>query len=442
MQVPSPSDDSVGSGCKHCGAAIAPTSKFCPNCGATQTSQPVNTAAPSMPSEEPSLKPEATALTSDDEGLHQPSKPRSIASHRLFWLGLAVMVIALASVGSWAWVAKHPITAKAQYALAEKYEKGDGVPQDYSQAAFWYRKAAEQGDDDAQKRLDELPIPQPLSQETISKVTGITNDISHADWTQILDLPQVSKAAARLFGSQLLYLRKAGHGSAEIADGLLIAQGCIPHFCPNGGVLTIDVKTGATAGGLADETGVTVYTGDYTRDKLPTVLKQWLESKNNLSIQYKDAQTPASVPAIQAHQDKPKDEWGEATPTMRRSMLATRVRSIWQNVAVENQGAVMTITHPGMDEESAHKIINDIGALAREAGLRRINFVSAGGMCQVTYTYPYCEYSCSDQGYCLASESHPCLDCCLAHGYPISQIPATRQEACPTHTWVYDVPPV
>jgi hypothetical protein len=294
MQVPSPSDDYAGFECKHCGAAIEPTSKFCPNCGATQTSQPVNTAAPSVPSEEPSLKPKATVLTSDDERLHQPYKSRSIASHRLFWLGLAAVLIALASVGSWAWVAKHPITAKAQYALAEKYEKGDGVPQDYSQAAFWYRKAAEQGDDDAQKRLDELPIPQPLTQETISKVTGITNDISNADWRQILDLPQVSKNAERLFGPQLLYFRKAGHGSAEITDGLLIAQGCIPHFCPNGGVLTIDVKTGATAGGLADETGITVYTGDYTRDKLPSPLKQWLENYNYLSVRYQDAQIAAS----------------------------------------------------------------------------------------------------------------------------------------------------
>lgn len=137
----------------------------------------------------------------------------------------------------------------------------------------------------------------------------------------------------------------------------------------------------------------------------------------------------------------PKDEWDEATLPMRRAMLTTRVRNRWQNVVVENRGDVMTVTHPGMDEESAHKIIDDTGVLAREAGLRRINFVSAGGMCQVTYTYPYCEYACSDQGYCLASESHPCLDCCLAHGYPIEQIPATRQEQCPAHTWVYDVPP-
>jgi hypothetical protein len=81
-------------------------------------------------------------------------------------------------------------------------------------------------------------------------------------------------------------------------------------------------------------------------------------------------------------------------------MLATRVRRTWSGVAVQDTGAVMTITHPGMDEEGAHKIINDVGTLAGEAGFRRINFVSEGSICQVTYTYPYCEYACSDQGYC------------------------------------------
>jgi len=144
------------------------------------------------------------------------------------------------------------------------------------------------------------------------------------------------------------------------------------------------------------------------------------------------------IPA--AHEKTPQEVWSEASPTTRRTTLASHVRETWKNVRVENSGVVMTITHPGMDEEGAHKIIDDIGMLAREAGLRRINFVSAGGICQITYTYPYCDYACPEEGYCLASESHPCLTCCLIHGNPISQIPVTRQEPCPPHTWVYDVP--
>jgi TPR repeat protein len=36
-------------------------------------------------------------------------------------------------------------SASAQSALGSLYSEGKGIPQDYSQAAFWYRKAAEQG---------------------------------------------------------------------------------------------------------------------------------------------------------------------------------------------------------------------------------------------------------------------------------------------------------
>ena len=46
--------------------------------------------------------------------------------------------------------------AEAQYDLGALYVKGQGVPQDYAQAALWYRKAAEQGDAEAQWRLGGL----------------------------------------------------------------------------------------------------------------------------------------------------------------------------------------------------------------------------------------------------------------------------------------------
>src|ERR1017187_9559742 len=128
-------DDSMNPKCLECGAAITPTAKFCPECGAIQTSRPVDAAAPSVPSEEHSVNSDATKLTSGNESLHQTSQPRSLASHRRLWLGIAVVVFALVSVGSWAWVARHPITAKAQYDLGVKCEKGDGIPKDYAQAA-------------------------------------------------------------------------------------------------------------------------------------------------------------------------------------------------------------------------------------------------------------------------------------------------------------------
>lgn len=40
--------------------------------------------------------------------------------------------------------------ADAQHKLGYAYDKGEGVPQDYAQAAAWYRKAAEQGHAGAQ----------------------------------------------------------------------------------------------------------------------------------------------------------------------------------------------------------------------------------------------------------------------------------------------------
>jgi uncharacterized protein len=46
-----------------------------------------------------------------------------------------------------------PGFAKAQFALASMYYDGKGVPQDYAEAARWYRKAAEQGDALAQSMI-------------------------------------------------------------------------------------------------------------------------------------------------------------------------------------------------------------------------------------------------------------------------------------------------
>ena len=43
--------------------------------------------------------------------------------------------------------------AEAQFNLGIMYHNGQGVPQDHAEAARWYRKAAEQGDADAQFNL-------------------------------------------------------------------------------------------------------------------------------------------------------------------------------------------------------------------------------------------------------------------------------------------------
>jgi len=46
--------------------------------------------------------------------------------------------------------------AAAQCSLGLMYDMGEGLPQDYAQAALWYRKAADQGNADAQALLGSL----------------------------------------------------------------------------------------------------------------------------------------------------------------------------------------------------------------------------------------------------------------------------------------------
>jgi hypothetical protein len=140
--------------CIKCGADIASTAKFCLECGAEVASHPVESVERPVPSEEPSNLSEATRLSSDTGGRHNP-QPRSLASNHLFGPAVVVAVVAILLVGAWLWITKHPISAKAQYELGQKFENGDGVAPDYLQAAYWYRKAAEQGDTHAQERLNQ-----------------------------------------------------------------------------------------------------------------------------------------------------------------------------------------------------------------------------------------------------------------------------------------------
>ena len=48
------------------------------------------------------------------------------------------------------------VTAAAFYEMGEKYYYGRGVRLDYAEAAKWYRKAAEQGNSDAQYSLGHM----------------------------------------------------------------------------------------------------------------------------------------------------------------------------------------------------------------------------------------------------------------------------------------------
>ena len=57
---------------------------------------------------------------------------------------------------------------RAEFMLAQRYLYGDAVPQSHTQAIFWYRKAAADGDPDAQRALPALLASQPATASSAS----------------------------------------------------------------------------------------------------------------------------------------------------------------------------------------------------------------------------------------------------------------------------------
>ena len=160
-------------------------------------------------------------------------------------------------------------------------------------------------------------------------------------------------------------------------------------------------------------------------------------------IQQSASATPAAppaVPPVQPPHEKTSEEiWNEATPATRRSILANSVRRKWKNVRVEDSGAIMTITHPGMDEQGAHQIIDDVGKLAAAAGLKRINLVRDGGMCQYEVTRPYCEVAGQIPGNSETGGTG-CGPCCDGRNGWTHPVYRTYSAPCQPYTWVYNVP--
>lgn len=59
----------------------------------------------------------------------------------------------LEEAASWLKKAAIQENPKAQYAIGEMYEAGEGVPENYSTAIDWYKKAARNGSTLAQEKL-------------------------------------------------------------------------------------------------------------------------------------------------------------------------------------------------------------------------------------------------------------------------------------------------
>lgn len=242
MTTPSQADGSVSFECKSCGAAITPTAKFCLECGAAQATQPGDVVESQVPSaKSPSLS-EATRLSSDNGGRRPTSQPRSLASNRLFWSAIAVAIIAVVSVGTWLWMVKHPMTAKGQYELGLKYENGDGVPRDYLQAASWYRKAADQGDANAQKRLNQNDtMPSPCDMRLTEAQMRLIPQNAQALNSSIEDVhkyitPEIAAYATKQAWSDYQTETHLSHDKVCLAEWIAFVQGNQPSVLKNAGV--------------------------------------------------------------------------------------------------------------------------------------------------------------------------------------------------------------
>lgn len=124
MNVFSQADDSVGSECINCGAAISPKAKFCEECGTQQTAPPLLSSATENHTSTPA------EAGSDDDGT---SKHKILFP--LFGIAAVLVLITLACL---VWFHSHPISAKAQYVLGLKYATGQGTAKDDAEAGRWF----------------------------------------------------------------------------------------------------------------------------------------------------------------------------------------------------------------------------------------------------------------------------------------------------------------
>jgi len=112
--------------------------------------------------------------------------------------------------------------AEAQNILGAMYENGRGVPQDYAQAAAWYRKAAEQGLADAQYNLGVLyysgqGVPQDYAQTVALLSKAAAQGLAVAQFN-LGAMYHKGQGVPRSFAKAAAWYRKAaaqGHADAQ-----------------------------------------------------------------------------------------------------------------------------------------------------------------------------------------------------------------------------------
>lgn len=158
MPVSSLADDTAASKCIECGAAISSKAKFCLKCGVSQTKvTPASVKCVSCDAEIAEFSKfceECGALqTASPTGRIDKRTPTQKMLLKFTPFGILGMAIVLACI---VWLNSHPISPKAQFELGEKYHFGRGVQKSDAQAVSWYRKAADQGDEQAQYMLGSM----------------------------------------------------------------------------------------------------------------------------------------------------------------------------------------------------------------------------------------------------------------------------------------------
>lgn len=142
-----------------------------------------------------------------------------------------------ATVAYWDRKAAEQGYARAQADLGVMYELGDGVPQDFVQAAVWYRKAAEQGDPFAEWNLGKAyrfgrGVPEDFAQAAIWFRKAANQGIANAQYELALQLmngwgvPQGTREAMELFQKAA----DAGDADSQYMLGQLLEDGGMGHI--------------------------------------------------------------------------------------------------------------------------------------------------------------------------------------------------------------------
>ncbi|MDI9407952.1 MAG: hypothetical protein QM523_01755 [Candidatus Pacebacteria bacterium] len=113
--------------------------------------------------------------------------------------------------------------AECQNIVGLSYEKGNGVPKDYSQAAAWYRKAADQGNPYSQKNLGDLyysgnGVEQDYAQAIIWYRKAAEQGYIYGAQNKLGDMYFDGKGVARDYGLAIIWYRKVGDHSNAYAQ--------------------------------------------------------------------------------------------------------------------------------------------------------------------------------------------------------------------------------